>query len=247
MRTVRADPLTTDPVEIEYRTPAGVRVAVGVADAGRIEFERCPAVRSFPAYKGQRHFSGLWWSATQGAHVGFESWLERDHLMLMDFDPLIAGISSQPFWLVWQSGSGKAVSHAPDYFARRADGSAAVVDCRPLDRRPDRDAAKFAATEAVCDRAGWEYRLVGEPDPVLVANVRWLAGYRHPRHKVPDTAKALREAFASGCPLMQGAAAVGDPIAVLPVLFHLLWNGSLRADLTCVLHEGTAVSVGAAA
>ena len=30
--------------------------------------------------KGQRHLSGLWWSATTGGHVGFESWLERDLL-----------------------------------------------------------------------------------------------------------------------------------------------------------------------
>jgi len=36
-------------------------------------------------------------------HVGFESWLERDHVMLMDFDPGITGIASQPFWLHWRA------------------------------------------------------------------------------------------------------------------------------------------------
>ena len=41
-------------------------------------------------------------------HVGFESWLERDHVMLMDFDPGITGIASQPFWLHWQDGDGRA-------------------------------------------------------------------------------------------------------------------------------------------
>lgn len=34
--------------------------------------------------------------ATTGAHVGFESWLERDHLMLLDFDPGVVGIAAQP-------------------------------------------------------------------------------------------------------------------------------------------------------
>ena len=36
-------------------------------------------------------FAGWWYFATTGAHVGFESWLERDHLMLMDFDPDVRG------------------------------------------------------------------------------------------------------------------------------------------------------------
>ena len=36
--------------------------------------------------------------------MGFESWLERDHLMLMDFDPAVRAVSSQPFWLRWRDG-----------------------------------------------------------------------------------------------------------------------------------------------
>jgi hypothetical protein len=33
--------------------------------------------------------SGLWWSATTGGHVGFESWLERDQVMALDFDAAV--------------------------------------------------------------------------------------------------------------------------------------------------------------
>ena len=42
----------------------------------------------------------------------------------------MTGIASHPFWLHWTGDAGGRVSHAPDYFARRADGSAVVVDCR---------------------------------------------------------------------------------------------------------------------
>ena len=31
---------------------------------------------------------------TMGAHVGYESWLERDHVMLLDFDPRVTAIAS---------------------------------------------------------------------------------------------------------------------------------------------------------
>jgi hypothetical protein len=40
--------------------------------------------------------------------------------------------------------------------------------------------AKFEATAQACAQVGWEYRLVGAADEIVTANVRWLAGYRHP-------------------------------------------------------------------
>ena len=43
---------------------------------------------------------------------------------------------------------------------------------------------------------------------------------------------------------MAGAEAAGDPIAVLPVLFHLLWRHELAADLSVPLYPGTLVSPG---
>jgi hypothetical protein len=90
-----------------------------------------------------------------------------------------------------------------------------------------------------------EYRLAGAPDPIVTANLRWLAGYRHPRHRLPERATALRAAFAAPAPLMAGAEAVGDPIAVLPVLFHLLWRHELVTDLSVPLHPDAAVTTAA--
>ncbi|MCQ0025079.1 TnsA-like heteromeric transposase endonuclease subunit [Streptomyces somaliensis DSM 40738] len=70
-------------------------------DCVTARFEDVPAVRPFRWSRGERHFSGWYWAATTGRHVGFESWLERDRLVLMDFDPGVVGIASQPFWLHW--------------------------------------------------------------------------------------------------------------------------------------------------
>src|SRR6185437_13783038 len=65
----------------------------------------------------------------------------------------------------------------------------------------------------------WRYEVAGSPVPVVVGNVRWLSGYRHPRHDLPDVAAALQVAFAAPTGLMAGAESVGDPIAVLPALW----------------------------
>ena len=83
------------------------------------------------------------------AHVGFESWLERDVAMMLDFDPAVVAFSSQPFWLTWAQ-DGRHRRHAPDYFARLADGTGVVIDVRPDDRIEPRDAEAFAATERAC-------------------------------------------------------------------------------------------------
>ena len=90
--------------------------------------------------------------------------MERDHLLNLDFDPTVVGIASQPFWLHWIDAAGKPDSHAPDFFARRRDGSAVVVDCRPVERRRPRDIAKV---EAPARPARWRGGSIG-------CSVRWM-------------------------------------------------------------------------
>ncbi len=199
--------------------------------AGRFEDGR--PVRGFPSRQGQRNFPGLWWSATTGEHVGFESWLEREHAMLLDFDPAVVAFSSQPFWLLWHDGK-RSRRHAPDFFARLDDGTGLVMDVRADDQIPVADAEVFEATARACASVGWAYRRVGYPGAVLAANVRWLAGYRHPRCCDDAVAALLIHAFARPAPLLEGVQAAGDPIAVLPVTYHLLWARILQADLATV-------------
>jgi hypothetical protein len=62
-------------------------------------FELAVPWRGFPSFRRQSNFPGWWWSATTGGHVGYESWLERDHVMVLDFDRAVTGLSSQPFRL----------------------------------------------------------------------------------------------------------------------------------------------------
>jgi hypothetical protein len=218
--------------ELEYGLGGGAWRRVPLAACAGERFEQAVPVRPFHFEKGLKSFAGWWWAATTGRHVGFESWLERDHLMLLDFDPDVTAMSSQPFWLRWRGEDGRARRHAPDFFGRLADGTGVVVDVRPDNRIPAKDAEVFAVTAAACAAAGWDFRRAGEIDPVLAANVRWLSRYRHPRcGGAGGVAGALLEVFADGEELFAGAERVGDRLEVLPPLFHLMWRGLLVADL----------------
>ncbi|KAA0021456.1 TnsA-like heteromeric transposase endonuclease subunit [Antrihabitans cavernicola] len=197
-------------------------------------FESGRPVRALRTYKGQRNFVGEWWSATTGDHVGFESWVERDRLMELDFVRESVGIASQPFRLGLRVGE-RAVAHTPDYFVRCGDGTGWVVDVRPDALVGEHDAAVFAATGRCCEAAGWRYTRVGELDPVFAANLRWLAGYRHRRCLDSAIAAVVAEVLAAApMPIGTLAERCGPPIVVLPTIFHLIWIHRIATDLGSV-------------
>ncbi|MEV5834617.1 TnsA-like heteromeric transposase endonuclease subunit [Nocardia sp. NPDC052112] len=101
-----------------YVTAAGVERRVPLVSLPEVLPELRRPVRTFPSYRGQRSFPGWYWSATQGQRIGFESWVERDHLVALGFDPTVVGIVSLPFWLSWLDENRKPRRHAPDFLVQ---------------------------------------------------------------------------------------------------------------------------------
>ena len=67
---------------------------------------------------------------------------------------------------------------------------------------------------------------------MIAVNVRWLSRYRHPRCAgTPGWPARCGGRSPGRRPLLAGAAEAGDNLAVLPVLFHLMWRQVLEADL----------------
>ena len=235
-------------VQVVFVDEAGAKQSGALEVLWSTGFEHVSPVRSFGSFRGQRSFQGSWWFATTGEHVGFESWVERDAVMLLDFDPDVVAVSSQPFCLRW-AGQPGARRHVPDFFARLADGSAVVIDVRPDELIGADDAEVFAATQRACAAVGWGYRRVGVAGAVLAANVRWLSGFRHRRcGNAPAGSELVRRVAAGPVTVTDLAGCAGDRVAVLPALYHLLWRGVLGADLAAAPLSGrTVVRAGRAA
>lgn len=229
--------------EVVFFTEAGLERRVPWELLPQFVSEVRRPVRSFRSYRGQRNFPGWYWSATVGRRIGFESWVERDHLVALDFDPAAVDIVSQPFWLVWHGADGKRRRHAPDFLVRLEDNQMLVLDSRPFELIEDRDRQAFRVTATACSLVDWDYAVWDRVDPVVAANQRWLAGYRHPRCFHDGIAERLLEVFSAPGPLMAGAEAVGDPLGTLPVLYHLLWRHQLVVDLSLALSDRTVVRV----
>ncbi|MFF7459391.1 TnsA-like heteromeric transposase endonuclease subunit [Kitasatospora sp. NPDC008115] len=216
----------------------------------RVRFEELRPVSAFPVIPGKRWGPGWWWSATTGGHVAHGSAATVVQLMLLDRDPRVVAMAGRPVRVLWRDPQerGAVRSWVPQVFARYADGTGLLADC-PGSPGAGGVAAQRAAAAVgeACARVGWVYRRLRVPDPVVVGNVRWLAGYRHPRFRgARQVEEAVMEAFACPRPLVEGVRAVGNPLVVLPVVYHALWAHRLRAPLERPLHGGVLVGPGPA-
>ncbi|MEU1056852.1 TnsA-like heteromeric transposase endonuclease subunit [Streptomyces sp. NPDC005876] len=233
-------------VEAEFAGADGTLVQRRWVEAAvAVRFEQLAPVAAFPVVPGRRWGPGWWWSATTGRHVMHGSQAMCMQLMILDRDPQVVSLSARPVRLIWRDpDSRRTLTWVPQLFARYADGRALLADC-PATTAPAAGQAERAAAalEAACAAVGFTYRRLAPPGKVVAANVRWLAGYRHPRHRdAGGLEQAVLEAFAAERPLMAGAAAAGGVLTALPVLYHALWSGRLAADLTRPLGEHTLVT-----
>lgn len=85
---------------------------VDLVDAAMLRFEDGLPYRRLVSYKGQRNFVGSWWFETTGAYVPYESWVERDQVMMMDRARAVIAVQSQPFCLELDL-DGKPYRHTP--------------------------------------------------------------------------------------------------------------------------------------
>ncbi len=171
----------------------------------------------------------------------YESRLELAHLLLADVDREIIGIAAQPFLV-----SDKARRHVPDFLLARRDGSALVVNVKPARRLDDpRVAAALQWAGKLFETRGWEHEIWSGADPYVLANVRFLAGYRRTAlldSNAVATAAALdlADRTIGQAEAMLVAADISEP---LPVLLRLVWSGALRIDLARALTRNTKLEV----
>ena len=212
-------------------------------DVESSEFEASGAWREFRWHKNQPHYPGLYWSATMQSLVGYESRLELACLLFEDFDPVVTTIRSQPF-LLEAMVEGKSRRHVPDYLLEYQDRTICVLDVKPraLLARPE-IAAALAWAGACIEARGWQYRVVSEPDPVVLGNVRFLAGYRRNSQFVRGEVAAVLDLFPE--PVTVGAAVaaashvVGNADDARAIILHLIWSQQLRCDLAEPLGRST--------
>jgi hypothetical protein len=226
---------------VTYVSAQGERVT---CDLPSVDVDRLVGgrpVREFAVYAGQRHYTGLYWCATTGSHLAYESLLERDRMLLADFDPQVVAVAPQPFHAAGDD-EGRRRNRIPDLLLRLVDDGIRVVDVKPARAAEKPEvAASFSWMGRVCESQGWAYEVWSGCDPTLLANARWLARARRPGLVSDEVlAAALRvgetgTTFRSAVSQIESAAQCGPGPARLAVetfLWRGLWSTDLSSPLT---------------
>jgi hypothetical protein len=82
---------------------------------------------------------------------------------------------------------------------------------------------------------GWEYVTLSEPNPIFLANLNWLAGYRRIPAKFNDFAAPIIDKAAKRQSIQDLLADVGPEALVRPVLFFLMWKRQIDFDSRSLL------------
>jgi len=218
---------------VQYRPADGEQVDTTLDLVAAGELAQSLPVREFRWYKGQRHYSGWYWSATMQGLVAYESRLELARIMLADFDPGVTAIAGQPFRLIGSDGD-RIRRHVPDILLVTSDGGVTVVDVKSPHKRDDPGVrAVMEWTGRTAGLRGWGFEDWYGTDPVLLANVRFLAGYRRAAVIDESVVLAVREAAGEAVTIADLERSVrAETVLVRPAVLRLLWTGELAADLT---------------
>lgn len=229
-------------LQVRFVDEDGAQHTLAAELARAVPFEYCLPMRAFTHRRDQRHTPGDYWAAVAGDLIGCESYLERQWMTALDFDPQVAALSSQPMTFLGADPSGTWRA-TPDIFARLADGTGQVIEVKnPQQLKDPKVLLTAERVKSASAAIGLGYRLVGALDPQLWANLRWLTGYRRPLAGTQENLAARILALAERPTSIDDLLSFLHPAALArPVIFHLLWHGRLVCDMTAPLRGASVV------
>lgn len=213
---------------------AGSDVRVPLHQADPVMIDGGLMVRTIPKYRGRRNYSGWAWVATGARTVPYESLLERSRVLIADFDPAVVGITSQGLELTGFNAQAE-VRRFPDLFLMRRDAPPLVVDVTSRSRlHAEKRVAAFTWTAAAVRGTGWDYEVWCGADPVAMANLELLAGYRRPWVINGDVMADIEAAGQCGelWEIEEALAGAHRRIDVIPAVRHAIWMGIYQCDLS---------------
>jgi hypothetical protein len=151
-------------------------------------------------------------------------------------------IVSQPF-LLEAAVNGKTRRHVPDFLLVDTGGVATVVNVKPAHRLADPAVAQALGwANSILEQRGWRTEIWTGADEVVLANVRFLAGYRCADRLERSLVDRVYDKVDDGATIDGVEARLssdGEPTEARPALLHLLWTGRLVADLSVPLGGDT--------
>ncbi len=209
-------------------------------------------VRKIP--KNHLVVTGSFASRKNAQMDGFESLLEKEYMLLIDFDECVERFEVQPVTIpVLGIPKGYTpdvlVYFYPDAITRepRIPLLTEIKHTDDLKRNAEKYAPKFAAAEQYALENNWEFRVTTQNDIRIprLANIKFLREYRNIEPSTEDTTKLIhlvKNLGGTTTPaslLEQLLVNEDDQLHWLPVIWHSIVKRELIADLDKPLDHDT--------
>jgi TnsA endonuclease N terminal/TnsA endonuclease C terminal len=189
----------------------------------------------------RRSITGLFPSRKNDGLVPFESALERDLMLMLEFSPSVVSYEAQPVKLSYRTDSGRRVNGYPDLLVRYHHGPPMLCDVKyrsELKEKWDKLKPRLKAAFRYAQEQGWSYHLRTEREirTPCVENARFLLPYarrtpnRAHEHLIMTTLKAagqttIQELLEASCAYDWNRA------QIIPTLWCLIGRRNIVADL----------------
>ena len=191
----------------------------------------------------------------------FESILEADHLILLDFDQSVRSYEVQPVHIAVRPKGTNYVPDALSHFRPAPCGTirpSELIEVKPaalLKKHRDDYAPKFEAARAFAEERGWTFVIKTEREirTPRLANLKFLRRYRSLVVDPQDAAWVAAQiasfgGTASAAQLLSAEiVGVDTRLRLLPVLWSLIITGQLSVDLNKPVTEDSPITLPASA
>lgn len=215
-------------------------------------------VRKIP--KNYLGVTGSFSSKKNGRALGFESLLERDYMILLEFDPDVESFEEQPVRIPVVSKGRTLRCYVPDilvhYRARRGSRSrrpvlAEVKKRSDLEKHKEKYAPKFSAARKFAAEQGWEFRIIPDNEIRIprLPNLKFLREYHliEPEPSVVHRVLAAVQAMGDSSTLQNLLHQMNDSeterLHTIPVIWHLVATGVLQVDLDRPITNETVITL----
>lgn len=198
-------------------------------------------VRRIP--KNYRNVTGMAAHRKAEGCAAFESTLERDFLVLLEFSPEVDRFEVQPVTIEWLNGQGKPRKYTPDVLVSYASGTSPTLFEVKYRSDLKKDWAvlrpKFKVAIRYAKAQGWRFRIATEVEirtPYL-ANAHFLLPFLRRNSSLPSDDALLKSALSS---LPEATPEIllnhitdneQERVRLLPILWRMISLHEIGADL----------------
>lgn len=206
-------------------------------------------VRKIP--KNYRSVTGRFSSQKNNRAMAFESTLERDLFLSLEFDDTVVSYEEQPLTINGEVG-GPIRQYTPDCLAQHVDGMETLYEVKyvaDLEKDAEVLALRFAIAERYAHERGMKFRVVSELDirGARLENQRFLYSFSSLPKNLENLRHIILSQLKNPLPLETLLANLAPDrmkqALYIPAIWHLVFVGTLCVDMSIPVSNKTIIKV----